>query len=132
MTFSEDRDTPIDAPRAFVREVHRWGPRITYAIDVRLTRGTQFFAGVSSNVSEGGVFVATHGDFMVGSELSIELTLPTGRVYARGLVLWQRGASPYGPPGLGVTFLPLSQESATSLRQFCMERAPLYYKVDQL
>ncbi len=132
MLFSDDRDTPIDGPRAFVREVHRSGPRIGCAIDVRLTKGTLFFAGVSLNVSEGGIFIATHGELPVGDELSLELTLTTGRVYARGVVLWQRGASPYGPPGLGVAFMRLSQESAATLRAFCMAEAPLYYQVDQI
>lgn len=132
MMFSDDRDTPLDGPRAFVREVHRSGPRIGCANEVRLTRGTHFFAGVSLNVSEGGTFIATHADFMVGAELSLELALSTGRVYARGVVLWQRGPSPYGPPGLGVAFMRLSQESAATLRAFCMAGAPLYYQVDQL
>ncbi|MEO6418862.1 MAG: PilZ domain-containing protein [Polyangiaceae bacterium] len=132
MLFSENRDTLIDGPRAFVRDVHRSGPRIGCSIDVRLTRGTDFFAGISTNVSEGGVFVATHGELEIGAELSLELTVSTGRVYARGVVLWQRGASPYGPPGLGVAFMRLSQEAANTLHAFCMECAPLYFQDDHL
>jgi uncharacterized protein (TIGR02266 family) len=126
------RDTLVDPPKVLVEEEHRALPRVTLKVDVDLSSESCFFTALSGDVSEGGLFVSTYRTVDVGSEVDVEFSLPNGAVQTRGLVRWQRDASPYGPPGVGIEFEVLSDEERQIIHEFCAARAPLYYEVDQL
>ena len=126
------RDTLVDPPKVLVEEDHRTLPRVTLEVDVDLSSDSHFFTGLSGDISEGGLFVSTYRTVDVGSEVDLEFSLPNGAVQTRGLVRWQRDASPYGPPGIGIEFDLLSEAERDIIHDFCVARAPLYYEVDQL
>ena len=96
-------------------------------VDVSLTSESHFFAGLTGDISEGGVFVATWRPVAVGTKLELVLALPRGAVTVRGEVRWVRGSMDGSAPGLGVAFDALDAESRSRIDAFCAERAPWYY-----
>jgi uncharacterized protein (TIGR02266 family) len=108
----------------------RSSPRANLAVEVSLTSDSQFYVGLAGDISEGGVFVSTYKPLPEGSRIAIEFTLPSGIIQAKGTVRWQRKASEGVTPGVGIAFEALSDEARTKIAEFCKEREPLYYDVD--
>lgn len=89
---------------------------------IDLCTNTDFWTGLTMNISEGGVFVATHVILTPGSLLGLHLEIPrqSKRIVALGEVRWSR---PYTgnddvPPGLGIKFLGLDEASVLAIREF--------------
>ncbi len=108
-------------------------PRASVSLTIGLSTEHNFWSGITMNVSEGGVFVATHQVAAVGTVVSLTLFLP-GRpepLTALGEVRWTR---PYGgnddvPPGLGVRFLEIDHAALDAVRHFVESvRDPLYFE----
>ncbi len=100
--------------------------------EVTLTSPSQFYAGLTFDVSEGGLFVATYQPLAIGEEVEVELTLPTTTVKAKGVVRWTRAPSDDSdaPPGAGLSFTELPDEGRTAIEELCRERPPLYHDID--
>ncbi len=105
-------------------------PRVALELEVTLGSESQFFAGLSGDVSEGGIFVSTYRRLPVGERVSVSFTLPNGETKAIGTVRWVRPASDGAPPGLGISFDEIEGGGAELVRAFCKERPPLYYEVE--
>jgi uncharacterized protein (TIGR02266 family) len=102
-------------------------PRVPIEVEVSLTSESHFFTGLTGDLSEGGLFIATWRKVAVGAQLELALSLPDGPVLARGRVRWMRDAMECGAPGLGVAFDDLSDEARLRVEAFCAKRAPWYY-----
>jgi len=87
-----------------------------------------FFAGLTLDISSGGLFIATYHLLPVGTALSLSFQLPDEvRLSVRGEVRWVRCASEgHERPGMGVAFKELSAEALVAISDFCAERPPLY------
>lgn len=97
-------------------------------LEVGLSSESNFFAGVTENLSAGGVFVATYSQKPIGSRLDIALKLGSGEeLRVHGVVRWHRAASPEGWPGMGVQFEELSSEDAEKIQKFLSLREPMLY-----
>jgi uncharacterized protein (TIGR02266 family) len=100
----------------------RQSPRIQYKTNVTLNSEHNFYTGLSVDISEGGIFIATHQPLPRGTEVEIEFSIPTfpEAVRATGLVQWVRPFS-YGTmdanPGMGVKFLRISPPQAVNAIQ---------------
>jgi hypothetical protein len=123
----DDADILPAAPRASER---RRAPRIPIAVNVdvaapdpRPTHET-FFGGLTADVSEHGVFVATPRVLDVGTRVSLEISLPTGQVLARGVVRWKRAACADRDivAGLGIVFDGLCEIDQRTIVKFCADR----------
>ncbi|HXN31053.1 MAG TPA: TIGR02266 family protein [Polyangiaceae bacterium] len=118
--------TPPPAPRD-----QRAYPRLPFEIDITLESESQFYTGFSENLSEGGIFVATHALRPVGSRLDMVFTLPgvKGPMRAEGAVCWLRLHSDTSdlPAGMGLRFVSLRSEDAEIIRAFCAHRPPLFF-----
>jgi uncharacterized protein (TIGR02266 family) len=119
----------LEAVLPLVRE-RRSRPRVAIAIEVSLTSESHFYAGLTGDVSGGGVFVSTYEPHPMGSRVDIELALPEGPVRARGVVRWVREMANGVAPGLGIAFEHLSDDDQSAIERFCEERAPIYYDVE--
>ena len=114
-------------------ETARAYPRASVSLDIGLTSEHNFWSGLTMNISEGGVFVATHQSVPVGTLLSLSLTIPDGypAIVALGEVCWTR---PYGgdddvPPGIGVRFVDVADADLSRVRRFVQSvRDPLYFE----
>lgn len=107
-------------------------PRRSCELDLEFTDETHFYAGLTQDLSQGGVFIATYHVFPVGSRLELGFQLPDGaEVRARGVVRWVRAAGEPGEerPGMGVAFSELSESALSAIASYCANRAPLYMEL---
>ena len=101
--------------------------RVAIETDVSLESDSQFFSGLTGNLSAGGVFVATYRQLPVGCTVVLTLTLPDGELRVKGTVRWSRDTSSGASPGLGVAFDELPPGASERIARFCELRAPLLH-----
>jgi uncharacterized protein (TIGR02266 family) len=110
------------------RRIH---PRVQVELDVSLSSEHNFFTGFVQNISEGGLFIATHEYLDVGAELDLTFRLPDGHeVRTRSRVQWLRLYNPDATdssPGMGVRFLDISQADQAAVMDFLRQREPIFY-----
>lgn len=90
-----------------------------------------FFTGITSNLSDGGVFVATPAPPPIGSQVGFELLLGGGRFLVIGTVRWVRdenAASPGAPAGCGVRFETLEDGALAAIHRFIEVRDTDFYE----
>ncbi len=106
-------------------------PRVAMQAAVDLHSDTNFFAGFSTDLSSGGLFVATVQYAPIGTEIDLSFVLPSGeRVSAHGVVRWTREVNDKTPhifPGIGVQFVGLPDEAKKIIEKFVSEREPMFY-----
>jgi uncharacterized protein (TIGR02266 family) len=92
---------------------------------------SNFFTGFSTDISEGGLFVATSDLLPIGSEIDLRFTLPSGQaVDVQGVVRWRRELNDGQPeifPGMGVQFNALPPNAAGAIQTFVGAREPLFF-----
>ena len=92
---------------------------------------SQLYTGFSENLSEGGVFMATHAVRPIGEKVELTLMLPeTKPIRMVAEVRWLREYADQNdsPPGMGLRFVALGGEVARVIRRFLAQRAPLFYE----
>src|SRR5262245_61992158 len=86
--------------------------RLDLEVEVDMFSDHNFFTGFSCNVSEGGIFVATHRVREVGSRVEVTFTLPGDEtpIVARTEVKWVRVHNEESnvPPGMGLMFVDIA------------------------
>jgi uncharacterized protein (TIGR02266 family) len=109
----------------------RGSSRIPMQTQVDMSSDSNVFTGFSTNLSEGGVFVATVDLLPVGTPVDLTFTLPGNtRITVKGEVRWTREIDDRVPdvfPGVGVRFVELGMDAAQALHRFVAEREPLFY-----
>jgi uncharacterized protein (TIGR02266 family) len=133
-----EKGTSAPSPKKSGRpDPKRWNRRLTgrsvLEVDVGLVSESHFYAGLSLDLSTGGLFVATYQLKPVGTRVAVSLVLPGGHaVWAKGLVRWVR--EPQGDdvvPGLGVEFTEIDPADLEAIKHFCQMRAPMYFESDE-
>jgi uncharacterized protein (TIGR02266 family) len=100
------------------------------AIELEFSEDSHFFTGLSADISQGGLFVATYERLPIGTRLSLSFETQDGKVEVRGEVRWVRSAEQAeGWPGLGVAFTSVSAEAAERIALYCSRCPPLYVDV---
>lgn len=106
-------------------------PRANAYLCIDLCSEHNFWTGLTMNISEGGVFVATHVLLEPGSLVALHLELPATRILTLGEVRWTR---PYTgdddiPPGMGIQFTGLDVASLQAIRKFVTSvREPILFE----
>lgn len=99
--------------------------------DVTLDSDSQFFAGFSENIGDGGIFVQTWAQKKVGDRLTLRITLPDEDepIETVGEVRWLRtyDRTHETPPGFGISFLDLDERDKARIDGFLQQRKPLFY-----
>jgi len=111
------------------RRIHA---RIRVETDVTLGGDGRVLAGVSSDVSVGGIFVAAYRSLPRGTRASLRFRLPTGQVMATGVVRWTRDARPGIIAGMGIEFVEMGELDLAALERFCSEPASRTLSSDTL
>jgi len=104
------------------RRVHR---RIPLQVEVSLSSEHNFYTGFTSDISEGGVFVATRESLALGTSVQFDLKLGSGQLQVTGVVRWVREYSALTqevPPGVGVEFVDLHPKAAKIINAFIQQR----------
>jgi uncharacterized protein (TIGR02266 family) len=100
-------------------------PRFQVAIEITATSESQFWAGTTTDISEGGVFVATTELKPIGTEIELTIKLPGHLpVSVHGEVRWIREtkAKLGAPLGMGIQFRTVPDESLRVIREFLAKR----------
>jgi len=111
----------------------RQAERHDVEVSVDLESDSNFYTGLTQNISTGGLFIATHQIKRVGDHVRLKFSLPgTGRVVECDTeVRWIRENSSLhrtdGASGMGVRFLDLSPEDSAAIDSFIRSRESLFY-----
>jgi uncharacterized protein (TIGR02266 family) len=112
---------------------HRAHPRVPLSVEVTLESDHNFYTGITDNISEGGIFVATHHLPAMGSEVSFELVLDGASFHVTGTVCWVRThvmASADAPEGVGIRWSHLDDATLKAIKRFTRSRDTLFYDHD--
>ncbi len=97
-------------------------------VDIGVASQSHFYAGLSHDMSTGGVFVATEAPRNPGTPVTLYFALPSGQIVeAKGTVAWTRPADLAGPAGMGVRFEDLAPEELQAIEAFCANGESLHY-----
>lgn len=124
---------PRTATAPYVGPDHRESSahRVFLEVDIGLASESNFYTGLSQDLSTGGLFVATYDPKPPGTPVALYFALPGApTIQAQGVVKWTRPALPDAPPGMGVAFTGLEPADAEAIRRFCEHRSPLYHDTD--
>ncbi len=110
------------------RKTPRWDLRVAVTMECE----ESLYAGISCDVSAGGIFIAMHSAPPVGSEVMLTVTMPDAMVLQlEGVVRWVREAdkaSAGQPPGCGIEWRDLPMAALRSLLHFAELREPLLFE----
>ncbi len=102
--------------------------RIELGVEVSISSENNFYAGITDNISEGGVFVATYTPPPKGSEIELNLSLPGSPPFlVKGIVRWIRDVDEANvgdgtPAGCGVQFTDPSPAAMQAITKFVSSR----------
>jgi uncharacterized protein (TIGR02266 family) len=106
-------------------------PRIPLEVEVTLESEHNFYTGISQNISEGGIFVATIHPPPLGSAVSFQLLLENQRFQVHGTVVWVRheiAAQSHAPAGCGIRWAKCEDGMLEAVRRFADMRETEFYE----
>jgi uncharacterized protein (TIGR02266 family) len=110
---------------------NRVHPRVEIHVEVTMESDSNFYTGLSSNVSEGGLFVASDALPPIGTRLLVRFALgeSVDHIDAVGEVCWLRDlVSSDFPCGFGLRFLEISDEALGRVARFVASRESIFYE----
>jgi uncharacterized protein (TIGR02266 family) len=115
-----------------VRSDARRTPRACVYVSIDVFSEHNFWTGLTMNMSEGGVFVATHHSVPVGTTLVVNMMLPfeSSAIVTLAEVRLSRDYTGQDdvPPGIGLQFVGLDEASLVKIRKFVATvREPLFF-----
>ncbi len=117
-------------PRSSSHPHHRRDVRFAVNVEVDFESESHFYTGLTENLSEGGIFVATYSPRPVGTvmDLALKLTGHPEPIRAQGTVRWVREFSDASDtvPGMGLN-LTLDDRDLPRIRRFLSTRPPLFF-----
>jgi uncharacterized protein (TIGR02266 family) len=126
--------SPTQSGPSGAAETRRQYPRHNIELEVTMESETNFYMGLTENLSEGGLFIATHVLKPIGTLIEVSFKLPNAPepLKVTGTVRWLREYSPTSDtsPGMGLRFEQLEQPHVEHIRQFLAARDPLFHDED--
>lgn len=121
----------------FNRRVH---PRLNFELnvdfEVSIDGPHNFFTGITQDISKGGVFLATHQIYPIGTNMKLSFTIEGASVTVDAIVRWIRtpesisGGGSDILPGMGLQFLNPGPEIVKAFDSFLEKKEPLLVDVD--
>lgn len=108
----------------------RQNPRIALSIDVDLESGTNFYTGLTRDISAGGVFIETEMAIPVGEELSLRLCILEKNFTLRSQVMWSMASADGKILGVGCRFVRLQAAQRKAIEDFMAQRGPMDFEVE--
>jgi uncharacterized protein (TIGR02266 family) len=103
--------------------------RVRLELEIAFETETNFYWSRTENVSETGLFVATHQIMPIGTGMDLLMLVPDGAepILASGVVRWLRFHKDGSTlaPGMGIQFGQLSERDSERIRKFMTRRPPL-------
>jgi uncharacterized protein (TIGR02266 family) len=120
-------NTPVEEPQQRKAERHD----VELAVDFESDHN--FYAGLTQNISAGGLFIATHRIKKVGERVHLKFTLPGAAkpIECETEVRWIRENSSLlrtdSATGMGVRFIDMAPTDAETIEKFLESRESLLY-----
>jgi len=125
---SEQPDPVASVPE----EERRDAPRRNVEVEIGFQSETNFFTGLSMDVSAGGLFIASYDIPPLGTPVNVNFSLPGGPMMSLdGVVRWVREYNPMiqeMAPGFGVSFDHLTPTEETAINEYLARNSPLLYE----
>jgi uncharacterized protein (TIGR02266 family) len=105
-------------------------PRLEISLMVTLESDSNFYVGFAENLSDGGVFVATHAQRPIGTTVALVIALPNQPpIRAKGTVAWQReyAEENEAAPGMGIRFDEIARADVDRILEFARARQPMFF-----
>jgi uncharacterized protein (TIGR02266 family) len=117
-------------------------PRYALSLAITMRGENNFYAGLSENISETGVFIATSHVLAIGTPVVLSFTLPSSDqpISVVGRVQWLRGPNAMAnaennfggdvagvKPGMGVCFSEVDPKAVRAIRSFMLLRLPDFF-----
>lgn len=102
-----------------------------FQVDLAVTVNSEsnFYAGFASNLSAGGIFVATHIVHPVGTKFNLSIHLDDGGGVVRGVgeVRWLRAQDETAglQAGIGIRFIEVEGDGSERIESFLARRGPM-------
>jgi len=113
----------------------RVSTRYQVKVEVGMQTESNFYTGLTQDVSGGGIFVATHQLRSVGERIRVLLTLPgqseTFEIITE--VRWVRDVTitrGVDDPGMGLRFLQMTPRAKQAVAAFLTQRESLFFDED--
>jgi uncharacterized protein (TIGR02266 family) len=110
----------------------RIATRMKLHAKVTLSSASNFFMGLTENISEGGIFVSTLSPPAMGESVELAIAVEDGEpVPVVGEVRWIRMDDAGHPTGCGVQFLNLTDDARRAIEAMMigLEKEPLLHEV---
>jgi len=110
----------------------RTSMRMKLHAKVTLSSASNFFMGLTENISEGGIFVSTLSPPAMGETVELAITVEDGEaVPVSGEVRWIRTDENGNPTGCGVQFDEISADVRRAIEAMMigLEKEPLLHEV---
>ena len=106
--------------------------RIQLMVQVDMTSENNFYTGLSTNISAGGLFVAALDLLPFGTLIDLNFAFPSSgkRLQVQGVVRWHREMDERHPevtPGMGVEFINLADEDRRAIEGFIAQRETFFF-----
>jgi len=110
----------------------RTAPRLELELEVGLTSESNFYTGLTQDISTGGLFVATHHLRRVGQHVTVHLALPGAQKFSVDCeVRWIRESSALQgrdhTTGMGLKFVELTPQAPLAISTFLRSRDSIFY-----
>lgn len=117
----------VDRPPMPPAAERRDRARVSLEVDIGLHSVTQFYAGTSGDISEGGLFISSGRLFPIGTDLTVSFVLPSGiAITTLGTVAWHAPPTEAQPKaGMGVRFSRLDALDREAIDAFLARRPAL-------
>jgi uncharacterized protein (TIGR02266 family) len=113
-------------------EERRIFPRTRFETSVNLTSPSNFYTGLTQDISEGGIFVETYLPLTFGSVVDLQFSLPDEGppITVQAEVRWISEYNPNsdGNPGVGLRFLQLEKKDRVRIEAFVQRRETIFYE----
>lgn len=130
LTRREESKEPI--ARSDGTTAARRAPRFPLRVEIGYVSDHNFYSGLTENISQGGVFIASHSPRPIGELVDLTFTLPgLGEpLHLVARVKWVRdewASSAETPPGMGVEFVSLGEREKLMIEAFIKHREPIFF-----
>ena len=120
------------SPEELEEQKQRRFQRFPLKIEVGYASEHNFYTGFMENLSNGGLFVATHSVASIGDSLELTFSVPGLERSCTAIckVRWVREYNPSAPdtvPGMGLQFSKLDSDARAAIELFIRHREPIFF-----
>jgi len=117
------------------KRIHR---RMAHELDVKFEVSVDgphnFFAGLTQDISKGGVFIATHQVYPIGTKMRLAFEIEGEHIEVEAVVRWVRSPenvfSEDIQPGMGLQFIDPDEKLISAFDKFLEKKEPLLIDED--